>query len=178
MLTAVSIALAACAPTFDWREVPVAGTDLVARFPCHPVHLARTVTVAGQPLAMTMTTCEEGGVTYGLSTAEVGDPVRVDAVLTAMASATWRGVGAPEPEEPAFEFPGVTPFRGNVRLRVQGRRPDGQAVEVASVLFARGTRVYQATALGASLPEKAVRPFRDGLHFREDTAGASGAPRD
>ena len=42
------------------------------------------MTVAGVPLKLFMLSCEAGGVTYGVATAEVGDPARVDAVLFAL----------------------------------------------------------------------------------------------
>ena len=68
-------------PGFDWRSVPLPDTQLVAELPCRPGRFQRDVTVAGTPLKLFMLSCEAGGVTYGVATAEVGDPPRVDAVL-------------------------------------------------------------------------------------------------
>ena len=69
----------ACSPALDWRSVPLPGTQLVAELPCRPGRFERDVTVAGVPLKLFMLSCEAGGVTYGVATADVGDPARVDA---------------------------------------------------------------------------------------------------
>jgi len=48
---------------------------------------------------------------------------------------------------------------GSRRLVIEGRRPDGQAVTMQLAVFAHGTRVYQATVLGAQLPEGAADTY-------------------
>ncbi len=169
---AAGLLVAACSPASDWRELEVPGTTLAVRLPCKPDRQQRTVVVAGQPLAMSLQSCQAGDTTYGLATADVGDPARVDAVLTALAESARGAIGAPEPAVAAFAMPGVTPYRGDVRLRLAGRRPDGRAVEESLTLFARGTQVFQATALGEALPDSALAPFLEGLRFR----GLSSAP--
>jgi len=55
--------------------------------------------------------------------------------------------------------PGATPHADSTRLRLEGRRADGQPVREQVLLFARGTLVVQATALGATLPDDAVDTF-------------------
>jgi hypothetical protein len=60
---------------------------------------------------------------------------------------------------------GATPFSGNTSAHLHGTRPDGEAIEESIRVFARGTRVFQASALGATLPEAGLKPFEDGLRF-------------
>ena len=60
---------------------------------------------------------------------------------------------------------GATPFSGNSSAHLHGQRPDGETVDESIRVFARGTRVFQASAVGASLPDAALRPFEDGLRF-------------
>lgn len=158
--------LAACSPAMDWREVDVGDTALVGRVPCHPSRFERRVEVAGRPLKIFLLSCEQAGVTYGLSTAEVEDPARVDEVLAALAQASARGIGATDPDRIPFTIAGVTPYQGDASLRLRGRGPDGRPVEEAIDLFARGTRVFQATAIGSQLAPEVVGPFHEGLHFR------------
>lgn len=112
-----------------------------------------------------LTSCDADGVTYGIVTTDVEDPARVEEVLTALAEASRRSIGSQAPAATPMSLPGVTPYRGNVRMKLVGRRADGETVEEAIALFARGTRVYQATAIGRTLPPSAVAPFLDGLHF-------------
>jgi hypothetical protein len=163
-LTAL-VALAGCSPTLDWRSVPLPETQLVAELPCRPSRFQRDVTVAGMPLKLFMLSCQAGGVTYGVATADVGDPARVDAVLHALRDGAAAAIRSSDSPPGALNLRGVTPFSGNSSAHLHGQRPDGETVEEAIRVFGRGSRVFQASAVGASLPEDAVRPFEDGLRF-------------
>jgi hypothetical protein len=164
VLTSLAV-LAACSPTFDWRSIPLPDTPLVAELPCRPARFQRDVTVAGMPLQLFMLSCEAGGVTYGVATAEVGDPAKVDAVLFALRASAAGAIRSADSTAGALNLDGITPFPGNTSAHLHGRRPDGETIEEAVRVFARGTRVYQASAVGTRLPEAALRPFEDGLRF-------------
>jgi len=164
-LLACTVVSVGCSPTLDWRSVPLPGTALVAELPCRPGRFQRDVTVAGVPLQLYMLSCEAGGVTYGVATAEVGDPARVDAVLHALRDGAAAAIRSTDPGPGALNLRGVTPFPGNSSAHLHGRRPDGEEVDEAIRVFGRGTRVFQASAIGARLPESALRPFEDGLRF-------------
>jgi len=157
--------LAACSPTFDWRSVALPDTQLVAELPCRPARFQRDVTVAGVPLQLFMLSCEAGGVTYGVASADVGDPAKVDPVLLALRDSAARAIRSADSVSGALNLHGVTPFSGNTSAHLHGRRPDGETIEEALRVFARGTRVYQASAIGPTLPDAALRPFEDGLRF-------------
>ena len=158
-------ASAGCSPTFDWRTVAVPGTQLVTELPCRPGRFQRDVMVAGVPLKLFMLSCEAGGVTYGVATAEVGDPGRVDAVLHALRDSAAAAIRSANSPVGALNMPGVTPFSGNSSAHLHGQRPDGETVDETIRVFGRGTRVFQASAVGATLPDSAVRPFEEGLRF-------------
>jgi len=160
-----ALALAACSPTLDWRSVAVPGTQLVAELPCRPSRFQREVRVDDLRLQLFMLSCEAGGVTYGVATADVGDPARVDGVLRALRNGAAEAIRSAGSPAAALDMRGVTPFSGNSSARLQGQRPDGQAVQEAIRVFARGSQVFQASALGQTLPEAALRPFEDGLRF-------------
>ncbi len=162
---ATAAALCACTPVFDWRSVPLPDTELVTELPCRPGRFQRDVTVADVPLKLFMLSCEAGGVTYGVATAEVGDPAKVDAVLLALRASSAAAIRSADPPAGALNLGGVTPFSGNSSAHLHGQRPDGQTVEETIRVFARGTRVFQASAVGASLPDAALKPFEDGLRF-------------
>ena len=164
--------MAACTPAWDWRSVPLPGTQLVTELPCRPSRFQRTVTVAGVPLKLFMLSCESGGVTYGVATADVGDPARVDAVLFALRDSAIGTIRSSGPPSGALNLHGVTPFNGNYSAHLHGQRPDGETVDEAFRVFARGTRIFQASAVGAALPEAAVKPFEDGLRFELEKPAA------
>ncbi len=162
---AAALGLVACAPTFDWRSVAMPGTQLVTELPCRPSRFERAVTVAGSPLQLFMLSCEAGGVTYGVASAEVRDPARVDAVLVALRDGAAAAIRSSASPVGALNLRGITPFNGNSSVHLHGQRPDGETVDESIRVFARGTRVFQASAVGATLPEAALKPFEDGLRF-------------
>ena len=129
--------------------------SLVVELPCRPARFQRDVAVAGVPLKLFMLSCEAGGVTYGVATADVVDPTRVDAVLHALTDsaraairsaacrADWR-VHTPEAGRP--DSP------GNSSAHLRRKRPDGEAVDESIRVFARGQPAYsEASALEAAL---------------------------
>ncbi len=158
-------AAVACVPAFDWRSVRLPETQLVAQLPCRPGRFQREMVVAGAPLKLFMLSCEAGGVTYGVATAEVGDAARVEATLAELAAGARTALRARDAEFASFKLAGATPFQGNVSARLRGMRPDGATAEESLRLFARGTRVFQVNAIGPALPEAVVKPFEDELRF-------------
>src|ERR1700712_707430 len=162
---AAALLVAACSPTLDGRTVEVPDTALKAELPCRPSRFQRDVVVAGAPLKLFMLSCEAGGVTYGVATAEGGDPARVDAGLFALRDGATAAIRSAEVRAGALNLGGVTPFSGNSSAYLHGQRPDGETVEESIRVFARGTRVFQAIAVGRSLPYGALRPFEAGLRF-------------
>jgi len=163
-LAAVQVT-AACTPAWNWRSVALPGTQLVTELPCRPARFQRAVTVAGVPLELFMLSCEAGGVTYGVATADVVDPAHVDAVLFALRDGAAASIRSSGSGSGALNPGGVTPFKGNSSAHLHGQRPDGEAIDESIRVFARGTRVFQASAVGATLPEAALKPFEDGLRF-------------
>jgi hypothetical protein len=147
--------LQACTPAFDWRSVRLPDTQLVTELPCRPSRFQRDVAVAGVPLKLFMLSCEAGGVTYGVATADVVDPARVDAVLHALRDSAGAAIRSADSPGGALNMSGVTPFSGNTSAHLHGQRPDGAAVDESVRVFARGTRVFQARTDCASTWKKA-----------------------
>jgi hypothetical protein len=59
--------------------------------------------------------------------------------------------------------PGATPHPGSRRLRLEGRRPDGQPVQMQLALFTHGTSVYQATVLGERVSDELATTYFESL---------------
>lgn len=152
----------ACSPALDWREVRPDGSAAVALFPCHPKRQSRQAALAGAPTRMTLWSCEAEGLTFALAQAELGDPARVTPALAEMATALAANLQATEVLREPAAVPGMTPNAEARRLRFSGRLPDGTAAHEQAVLFAHGTRVFQAAVLGAR-PDAAAQVFFDGL---------------
>ena len=59
--------LAACTPTYDWRETKAPGAAVVAMFPCRPDRFSRPVQLAGARVQMLLLSCSAGDTTFALS---------------------------------------------------------------------------------------------------------------
>ena len=159
-------ALAACTPTLDWRTVRPDGSGLEALFPCKPAGHARKLTLAGEVVEMTLYACTAGGATYAVGFADVGQPQRVGRALAELSAAAARNIGAAGlPAAAPLRVEGTTPNPQAGRLSLAGRLADGQRVEEQVAVFARGTRVFQATMVGAKLDAEAVEAFFGALRL-------------
>jgi hypothetical protein len=157
--------LAACSPALDWREVRPDGSGLVGLMPCRPSVYERSVRLAGPPVPLSLNACSAGGLTFALAVADVGDPSRVSAALAELRATALANVGAGQPETLALAVPGATPNPASARLRLTGRLPDGKTVEEQVAVFSQGTRVFQATVIGPTLPAEVADTFFDGLRL-------------
>ena len=166
LAAAALLALGACSPTLDWRQVRPEGSPLQALFPCKPKTHARTVALAGAQVRMSLYACTTGNHTYALSLADMGDPAQVTPALRALREATASNLSAREPETSALQVPGMTPNPEALHMRVTGSLPDGQAVVQVAGYFVHATTVYQVNVVGPNPPAEAVRTFFSGLQFR------------
>jgi hypothetical protein len=140
--------LAACSPALDWRELRPEGFGLALTLPCRPALASRRVTLAGEAVALELQACTADQATFAMASAPLTDPAAVPAALDQLASASLANVdGRIVAEQPA-QVPGMTPQAGARRLRISGRLRDGQDVEIETVVFAHGLRVYQASVVG------------------------------
>ena len=160
---AACLALAACTPTLDWREVRPSGGGVLALFPCRPSQDARTVPLAGAPAKVDLQSCQAAGATFALSFTDVQDPARVAKTIEALRMAAASNLGGTPVIAGAAAVSGMTPNPQAQRVRVDGRFPDGTAVREDLLFFVKGTVVYQATVLGARVDASAVDSFFDGL---------------
>jgi hypothetical protein len=159
-LSCVVVALAACTPALDWRELSPEGSQVQLMFPCKPASHARRVAIAGDTIDMSMFACTAGETVYALSFADVKDPARVGAALDDLARAAQSNLQAASgaASEPA-KVAGMTPHPQAGQWLLAGRLPDGRAVQERVAVFSHGTRVYQATMLGAKLDGEAQDTF-------------------
>lgn len=156
---ACALALAGCAPSFNWRELTLPDTGLKVSFPCRPASHARSVPLAGVPRTLTLHACEVQGVTFAVAWVDVGDPARTNEVLSALSAAAAANLGAASvPAEP-FGFPGITPYQAAGQMLLRGRVAEGRPGLARVAVFAVGARAFQATALGESLPSEPVAQF-------------------
>jgi hypothetical protein len=158
-------ALAACSPTFNWREVPVPPTTLKAAFPCKPDKGSRQVPMGGREVALQVLGCDTGGATFALLFADIGNAGRSAEVLTQWKQATLSNLRTGQGQERPFLPPGAIALRQSTQVVASGRRPDGSKVESHAAYFARGSHVFQAVIYSDELKPEWAEPFFSGLRF-------------
>jgi len=157
--------LAACEPTFNWREVRANSTDLIAMLPCKPDRATRPVSLAGQSLELTMAGCEAGGATFAVSHATLADPSRANEVLAQWRQVTLANLQAAAPRDAAFSVKGALDLPASVQTVAVGRRADGLPVLAHAAWFARGAQVFHAVVYADKLSPEVAETFFSGLAF-------------
>jgi hypothetical protein len=108
---------------------------------------------------LSLLACTAEGQTWGLAHADVADPARVGAALEELRRAAAANLSGGSATAMPLQVPGATPQAASLRLRFDGRLPDGRPVQVQVAFFALGTRIFQATALGERLEAEACQTF-------------------
>ncbi len=159
------LTLAACYPTFNWRELRPEGTPLQALMPCKPETAERSVPLGGAPTVLHMQSCKASGLTFALAWANAADAAAVPATLSDWQRASLAAVRV----DPALHadiahrwtatVPGASQVQG---LMAQGTDPQGQPVQTRAIYFANGAQVFQAAIYGNASDEVSTT-FFDGL---------------
>lgn len=165
-----ALALTGCSPALDWREVRPRGSGATLLMPCKPDELARSVSLAGTTVRLQLAACSAGGQTWALAHADVGDPAQVTPALAELRAAAAANLDAGDGAALPLQVRGATPNRASERVQFSGKLPDGRAAHEQVAVFARGTRVFQATVLGEQLSAEAADTFFGALQ-----AGGGGA---
>jgi hypothetical protein len=160
---AIACALAACSPTFDWREVRTAQGGLAAMLPCKPEQGSRTVPMAGRDVNLQALSCSAGGATFALLAADTEDASRAGEVLAQWKTATLANLHSPSAQETAFQPPGARRVPQSLQVVASGQRADGSKVESHAAYFARGSYVFQAVIYADQIKSEAAEPFFSGL---------------
>ena len=161
----VVVGVAACAPALDWRDVRAPGSAASLLFPCKPAAQSREVALAGPAVSMSLQACTTQALTFGLASADVVDPARVGPALRALRTAAAANVGAVTEAAAAWPVPGATPNESSGRVQLSGRAPEGKPLQMQLLLFAHGTRVFQASVLGESVADETVQTFYSSIRF-------------
>lgn len=165
-IIAATCLLGACSPTMDWRELRAEGAALRFMLPCKPSVQARRLSLAGQAVLLNLQACAAGGQTWGLASADVGDPALLSRALTELAQAAGRNIQASVAADQPADISGATPNPASRRQVLQGRNSVGGPVTMHLALFTHGTHVYQASALGERVPAEAADTFFGALRFQ------------
>lgn len=165
LLLNLSLWLAACSPSFNWREVRLGGSELKALLPCKPDQGSRRQNLAGQEIEIAMLGCEAGGALFAVSVAELGPAAHATAVQVQWQASLLGNMQAASSKNSAWSLKGAGAQLEPLRLDARGVRPDGKAVMVQGVWFVRGSRLYHAVIYAERISDEMREPFFGGLEF-------------
>lgn len=134
ILTIVAMAMSACSPEQNWRQVRFEDTPLRVQLPCKPDRTTREVPLGGAPVQLSVVGCESGGAMLAVMTAPLPSGADAQALLAGWQQATLAHLQTPAPvrSEP-WSRPGMLRLPAAQRIEAQGRRADGQAVMAQAV---------------------------------------------
>lgn len=168
------VVLAACSPTYDWREIRNADDGYVSMMPARPARMTRPIDLDGLKVSMTMQGAQVEDLTF-----TIGEVVLPDAeaetrerAVSAMRTAMVRNIGASEAQAQEVAVP-VVDSTGRVVSAAPGWRVEasGRAYERPAVLIAiftsRGDRAWQAVVLGPEPDRGQAQQFFEGFRLVE-----------
>lgn len=150
LLPILALLLAACDPTYNWRDYQSTDAKFSAQFPEKPSTHTRSVDLNGVKVDMTMTAADVEGSLFAVGSATLDDAAKAPGALEAMKTAMVRNVAATvNAEAKASNDTGHS-----IRIDATGSR-NGQPVKLVGRFESHGTRIYQAIIIG---PPKALTP--------------------
>ena len=155
--------LAACNPTFNWRDVRPDGTRLALLMPCKPDKAQRTVPLAGQPTELNLLSCDAGDVTFAITVADVNDVLKADIALAQWQTATLAHIKALPADGATLKLPALS--RSAFVVKATGQRPNGQPVSSQAAYFAQGSQIFQAVMYADKIAPDVADTFFSGLKF-------------
>lgn len=150
------LALAACTPKYDWRQVRSADAPYTVMLPAKPATHTRPITIDGAEVAMIMTAAEVDGTVFAVGTAELPDAAQAQSTLAAMKVAMLKNIdGQIKLDKTTASGTGTGQMTVN---DVEAVGPSGADSKNASRMLvarfvAKDKWVYQAIVVG---PEKAM----------------------
>lgn len=161
------ITLPACSPTFNWREVRVADTNLVALLPCKPDQGTRPIDMGRAKVDLHMQGCEAGsGSGAAMFTVATFTAPPTDAGETAPPLlGVWRAAALAtlHASESKTAVVPINSALTAVKINAIGQRANGKQVESQAVYFAQGQQLFQAAILADHISPEVADAFFAGL---------------
>lgn len=173
-LLGLLLVLAACQPSYDWREIrePDAGYRIL--LPARPVSMERPIDLDGVPVTMSMTGARVGPVlfTVGAVVLPRADEHERTHATEAMRSAMERNVRSHETSIAQVEVPVLDPAgrpAGSVagtHIEVEGE-VNGQPSHMSATFVARGDRAWQAVMISPVADPEAAKLFHESFRIAQ-----------
>lgn len=144
LLLPVWVALLACAPALNWREISwLDGSHWW--FPCKPERFERELTLADSQVPASMLVCDAQGATWAATAFQFAGPAQAAAALAPARMGLLMNMKAEPLAAPLLAGPGD----GTARLWLTGQRPGGQPVLAVVRFQVRGAWLVQQVLMTA-----------------------------
>lgn len=162
---AALLALAACSPSLNWREVRPEGTRLNLLLPCKPDKAQKVVPLGGRATPLSMLGCDADGATFAVAVADVGDAAQAAPVLAQWQALTLANMkAAPASLQPlTLKISGAAAGLAVSRVQAQGQRADGAAVSTQAAYFAQGSQLFQVVMYAPTIAPEVAETFFSSL---------------
>lgn len=146
-----ALTLAACSPTYNWRQYSSPHAPYSVMFPDKPASHTRSVNLDGLFVNMTMTAVDIEGTMFAVGTAEAPDEARARAALPAMKTALVKNIGATITREKSGTSTAVAgsaqPAGPSLDIEATGQNK-GQPMRLVGRFASSGKRFYQVIVMG------------------------------
>lgn len=166
LIGVLPLVMAACSPTFNWRETSIAGTSLMALFPCKPEVDTREVSMGGSVVELHMAHCDAGAVTFAVGHARVAEPALASLVMAQWRRATLASLHASATNTSPWTFGHMVTLPESVAVAASGTGANGKLIDFKGVWFSRDGEVLAAFLYAPALPSDVINSFFPGLRFR------------
>jgi hypothetical protein len=150
--------LAACNPTYNWRDYSSQDAPYRVMFPDKPAVHKRSIDIDGMTVEMTMTAVDLKGTTFAVGSAEAPDAAKATAALAAMKAALVRNIGATIVKEKSSAAASAsnTGSTQNASIDIEATGvQNGTPMKLVGHFESRNKRFYQVIVMGK---EKALSP--------------------
>jgi hypothetical protein len=187
-MCAVTMALSACVPSHNWREIVVEHGGVAVMFPSKPDRLSRPIDLNGITLTMTMVGSKIDRSAYTVAWVDLPSAALAQQALENMRIGMLKNVGYSDPVSTLNAGNGVRTQAVKVRLRgtqvehpatlletsMAGTGSQNAAAPplgrpVMRALFAaKGLRAWQVVAVGPALDSELAKLFTDSFQLVAD----------
>jgi len=171
---ACALALSACSPDYNWREIRPADGGYHVMLPARPASMSRPIDLDGLPVTMTMNGArvDEQSFTVGAVVLPDDAPATRQKAAAAMRAAMVRNIGGRESAQADVQVPVLdgagrtTATQPGVRIDAAGRHGERPA-HMSAQFVVRGKRAWQAVVIGPSPDPEHARQFLDSFRIVE-----------
>jgi hypothetical protein len=144
-----TLALTACTPHYNWREVRPSDQTFVVLLPGKAASFTRTISLGQHQLPMTMTAAEVDSTTFAVGVLTLPPTLTHDTAIEQMAAALANNIGGTAVPAQLPVAPGTATARHDIM--VTGTH-QGQATQLFARLMTVNNQVYQIIMLTTGSP--------------------------